>query len=212
MMLTALECHRQGITFASVHDSYWTHASTIDEMSTIIRDSFVHLHSSNVLQNLYEEFRQRYANYRVPISHLERMRKQVNMPPEVKEILEAEQRKSRSALINYEGSEAIPEEDTEVPESDMDTVEQVEEDALKKRGRPRKKVQVKRKVEVEDGDAETSNKRFLTEIERQAGGDKKKMRELLTKRFVPLIDILPPLPRKGDFDIELIRQSPYFFS
>ena len=38
------------------------------------------------------------------------------------------------------------------------------------------------------------------------------MRELLTKHFVPLSDILPPLPIKGDFDIELIKQSPYFFS
>jgi DNA-directed RNA polymerase len=71
---------------------------------------------------------------------------------------------------------------------------------------------VKRKVEVAAEDAETRPKRFLTEIERQAGGDTAKMRELLTKRFVPLVDILPPLPRKGDFDIELIKQSPYFFS
>lgn len=138
------------------------------------------------------------------------------MPPEVKEILAAEQRKVRSTLINYDDSEAISEEDLEAPESDIDTAEQVEEVAPKKRGRPRRDAatdkQVKRKVEVEDEDAGTRTKRFLTEIERQAGGDKKKMRELLAKRFVPLIDVLPPLPRKGEFDIELIKQSPYFFS
>lgn len=142
------------------------------------------------------------------------MKKQVTIPPEVVEILEAEQRKVRSTLINY------GEEDTDGPESDVDTVKEIEEDAPKKRGRPRKDTQVKRKVEVEvevedenaDEDTETRSKRFLTEIERQAGGDKKKLRELLTKRFVPLVDVLPPLPIKGDFDIELIRQSPYFFS
>jgi len=127
------------------------------------------------------------------------------MPPEVKEILEAEQRKVRSALINYDAEAG----------SEGPVV-----DAPKKRGRPRKdaatETKVKRKVEVEDGNAGEDigirNKRFLTELERQAGGNKKKMRELLAKRFVPLIDILPPLPRKGDFDIELIKQSPYFFS
>ena len=136
------------------------------------------------------------------------MKKQVSIPPEVVEILEAEQRKVRSTLINY------GEEDTDGPESDVDTVKEIEEDAPKKRGRPRKDTQVKRKVEDEnaDEDTETRSKRFLTEIERQAGGDKKKLRELLTKRFVPLVDVLPPLPIKGDFDIELIRQSPYFFS
>lgn len=142
------------------------------------------------------------------------MKKQVTIPPEVVEILEAEQRKVRSTLINY------GEEDTDGPESDVDTVKEIEEDAPKKRGRPRKDTQVKRKVEVKvevedenaDEDTETRSKRFLTEIERQAGGDKKKLRELLTKRFVPLVDVLPPLPIKGDFDIELIRQSPYFFS
>jgi DNA-directed RNA polymerase len=46
---------REGMIFAAVHDSYWTHAATVDEMSTVIRDSFIHLHSSNVLENLLKE-------------------------------------------------------------------------------------------------------------------------------------------------------------
>jgi DNA-directed RNA polymerase len=28
----------RGITFAAVHDSYWTHASKVDELNTILRD------------------------------------------------------------------------------------------------------------------------------------------------------------------------------
>ena len=77
MMLTALECRvrplphsrsnnicgnlmflpvqTKGLTFASVHDSYWTHAASIDEMSTIIRDTFIALHSSDVLDKLRSE-------------------------------------------------------------------------------------------------------------------------------------------------------------
>ncbi|KAJ7482195.1 DNA/RNA polymerase [Mycena galericulata] len=55
MMLTAIECRVQGLTFASVHDSYWTHASSIDKMSEVIRDTFIALHSSDVLKKLQAE-------------------------------------------------------------------------------------------------------------------------------------------------------------
>jgi hypothetical protein len=47
----------QGLTFASVHDSYWTHASSIDQMSSIIRETFIALHSSDVLSRLLNEVR-----------------------------------------------------------------------------------------------------------------------------------------------------------
>jgi DNA-directed RNA polymerase len=43
------------MTFAAVHDSYWTHATDIEDMSVAIRDAFIHLHSSNVLENLLAE-------------------------------------------------------------------------------------------------------------------------------------------------------------
>ncbi len=36
MMLTSLYSQREGITFASVHDSFWTHASTVPIMSKVI--------------------------------------------------------------------------------------------------------------------------------------------------------------------------------
>ena len=69
MLLTALECR---VRFPScrmwelltiivvdprldVHDSYWTHPSSIDQMSTIIRDTFIALHSSDVLGRLLSE-------------------------------------------------------------------------------------------------------------------------------------------------------------
>ena len=140
------------------------------------------------------------------------------MLPEVKRILEIQQDKVRSTLVNYDNSETVAEEDLELSESEAVTADEGEVDAPKP-GRPRKavaiKTTVKRSVEVDkdaDEHPECGSKRFLTEIERQAGGNKKKMRELLTKHFVPLIDILPPVPGKGDFDIELIKQSPYFFS
>lgn len=91
MMLTALECRvriflnplpdimslilsnqTQNLTFASVHDSYWTHASDIDKMSEIIRDTFIALHSSDVLGKLQFEVHQTLfclyiSSYSLPI-------------------------------------------------------------------------------------------------------------------------------------------------
>lgn len=54
MMLTSLECHRHGLTFASVHDCYWTHAGNIDQMNLFCRRQFVALHSQPILDNLAE--------------------------------------------------------------------------------------------------------------------------------------------------------------
>ncbi|KAF8421735.1 hypothetical protein L210DRAFT_3672398 [Boletus edulis BED1] len=68
MMLTALECRTRGITFALVHDSYWTHASSIDGMSEAIQDMFIALHSSDILCKHEAEFQERYANHFVPLS------------------------------------------------------------------------------------------------------------------------------------------------
>ncbi|CAI4221260.1 unnamed protein product [Auanema sp. JU1783] len=54
MMLTALECSRRGLTFAAVHDCFWTHASTVDEMNTICRNQFVSLHKQPLVKQFSE--------------------------------------------------------------------------------------------------------------------------------------------------------------
>ena len=52
MMLTALHAHKQGITFAAVHDCYWTHASTVDTMNKICREQFVNMYSQPLITQL----------------------------------------------------------------------------------------------------------------------------------------------------------------
>lgn len=61
MMLTSVNCEKKGLTFASVHDCYWTHASTVPEMSQICREQFVALHSEPLLEDLSNFFCQKYA-------------------------------------------------------------------------------------------------------------------------------------------------------
>ena len=35
MMMTSLRCQKEGITYASVHDSFWTHACDVDKMNEV---------------------------------------------------------------------------------------------------------------------------------------------------------------------------------
>lgn len=49
MLMTAVDCHGMGLAFAAVHDSYWTHASSVEAMSASLRRQFVALHSQPLL-------------------------------------------------------------------------------------------------------------------------------------------------------------------
>lgn len=89
MMLTALECNKAStfpcvpkpfesselthlrlsptdLTYASVHDSYWTHASTVDTMNVILRQTFVELHSQPLLEDLLAHFKRTYPGVAFP--------------------------------------------------------------------------------------------------------------------------------------------------
>jgi len=55
MMMTAEGCQREGIGFAGVHDSFWTHACDVPALNRIIRSAFIELHSQPILQDLYED-------------------------------------------------------------------------------------------------------------------------------------------------------------
>lgn len=63
MMLSANACNKAGLTFSAVHDSFWTHASDVDSMNTILRDAFVLMHSDDVIRRLAEEFQVRFGNH-----------------------------------------------------------------------------------------------------------------------------------------------------
>jgi DNA-directed RNA polymerase len=63
MMLSALKCNEVGLTFASIHDSFWTHACDIEKMSEVLRDAFVTIHSEDVIGRLNEEFTTRYKDH-----------------------------------------------------------------------------------------------------------------------------------------------------
>lgn len=57
---------RRKLTFSAVHDSYWTHAGSVDEMNVILRDQFIKLHSEPLLENLKASFELRFPGVRFP--------------------------------------------------------------------------------------------------------------------------------------------------
>ncbi|BDA47730.1 probable DNA-directed RNA polymerase 2, chloroplastic/mitochondrial [Coccomyxa sp. Obi] len=62
MMLTALACKQDGITFAGVHDSFWTHAGDAPALAQKLRRTFVDLHSQPLLGQLLAEFKTRFPD------------------------------------------------------------------------------------------------------------------------------------------------------
>mmetsp|Transcript_31925 Transcript_31925/g.101695 ORF Transcript_31925/g.101695 Transcript_31925/m.101695 type:complete len:476 (+) Transcript_31925:39-1466(+) len=66
MMMTAMECHRQGVAFAGVHDSFWTHSGSVEEMNVILRDQFIRLHGQPLLEQLLEHLDNLYPDVDLP--------------------------------------------------------------------------------------------------------------------------------------------------
>lgn len=66
MMMTALACRDAGLTFASVHDSFWTHACDMDQLAQLLREEFVKLYEQPVLEQLHEFFVAHYPEIRFP--------------------------------------------------------------------------------------------------------------------------------------------------
>ena len=66
MLMTCLRMKDAGLTFASVHDSFWTHAADVPQMSSILRECFVELYSQPVLHDLRDSLVIRYPSIEFP--------------------------------------------------------------------------------------------------------------------------------------------------
>jgi len=66
MMCTAIVCRDKGITFAGVHDSYWTHAASASQLAQILREQFVCLHEEPAHIALLRDMQERYPKVDFP--------------------------------------------------------------------------------------------------------------------------------------------------
>lgn len=66
MLMTASSCHRSGLTFAAVHDAYYSHSADMDKLSKILRTQFVKLHTPPLMDLLVADLRGRYKGVEFP--------------------------------------------------------------------------------------------------------------------------------------------------
>merc|ERR1719203_362491 len=60
-LMTAEACrYDKKIEFASVHDSFWTHACDVDILNKTIREQFLELHRENLLEVQYRRWATQY--------------------------------------------------------------------------------------------------------------------------------------------------------
>lgn len=62
MFMTCLAAKSEGLSFVAVHDSFWTHSKDIDRLSELIREEFVRLYSTPIVELLFEDMQNTVRN------------------------------------------------------------------------------------------------------------------------------------------------------
>lgn len=93
MMLTSLNLWSQGVTFASVHDCFWTHATDVEAMNKVCRDQFIALHSFPILEQLSDHFMENYCEVQQEIPLLNKKVLKEETLEKMQEARETEQAK-----------------------------------------------------------------------------------------------------------------------
>lgn len=237
MLLSALECDELGLSFAAVHDSFWTHAADIDVMNRVLRDAFVRIHTEDVIGRLASEFKARY-NGSLYLAKVERnsdverriaafrTKRRVSMR---EELLEERERQRLLASDDPEevrkGSKMVTPASIHEEFSSSEPLPSNEEIAEVALGSITSKSQAGLEDEVD-----------FKEPSREPGEQPEKMKELMDvthfeatlKKMTALtapsakvkLDYVslwlpltfPPIPAKGDFDVQELKSSKYFFS
>mgnify|MGYP000039928446 FL=1 len=66
MMKTATTCRNQGIAFLAVHDSFWSHAQTAEDVGLIAREQFAAIHQTPLLTDLWLQWREQNPDLELP--------------------------------------------------------------------------------------------------------------------------------------------------
>ncbi|GAA6019478.1 hypothetical protein JCM11491_000971 [Sporobolomyces phaffii] len=196
MMMTALAC-KDKIAFASVHDSYWTHACDVDEMSVILRDTFIELHSQDILGKLRQEFITRYNGHVVPVAKI---------PAGLRSVEPGDP-------VPAPPSPTDPSSNASISDAPMPDVSGVISELEAEDGSDSLSIFAQSKKVKRTSVPKTPWDDF--DVDEEDGGVPavwKSTSKRTDSKLVYLADVLPPAPNKGDFDLNLVRSSPYFFN
>ncbi|OMJ24582.1 DNA-directed RNA polymerase, mitochondrial [Smittium culicis] len=208
MILSALSCYKKGITFASVHDSYWTHACDVDLMNDVLRAEFVKLHSNDIMENLKAEFETRYGDFLIPITET----KMVDPKPAKSKSSKKNKKSAKEKTSNLEaGSNAIVSENSsggidELPSHLQDVFEDNDTDLQHDDDIEKKELNDASDDAVEGSLSVIDNEANLKKTDSNSSNQKIQK----TIKWVPFC--LPDLPKTGELNIKEVLNSPYFFS
>lgn len=185
-----------------MHDSYWTHAATVESMSETIRNTFITLHEQDLIGELREQFLQQYGENGIPVSNA----KLIDAAMEKRS-------KRRQAQENGKLPYGPPVFGESVKFGDMYSREVDETEA-----------EIAAAEAVDEAEAESDdesdaepeaeldsllNSTELVDLSAYKGGDEVVVNGV---KFIKLRALLPPAPPRGQFDVKRIRDSAYFFS
>ncbi|CCH44839.1 DNA-directed RNA polymerase, mitochondrial [Wickerhamomyces ciferrii] len=213
MLLSASSCSKKGLEFAAVHDSYWTHACDVGEMSESLRETFIELHQVDLIARLKDEFDERYKGFlqliEIPyksevgkkiLAMRKELTSQLGRPVTLGDEVYLE--RQRQLLLNSGDENKIAK-----GESMVTTVSLLENEDLKDLTSAQAMKSMKNSL-AEELEESLENTNEYEEEEELKKPVKKSAQKL--KVFAPLR--LPDIPPKGDFDVNDLRNSKYFFS
>lgn len=232
MLLSAVACGKAGLQFASVHDSYWTHAGDVDVMNQCLREEFIKLHEVDLIAKLKLEFNERYKGFLQVIKIPKQSSVAVEILKKRKELTIQLGRKvtlgdeiflerKRQTLVNSENPEQVLQGQKMV--TTVSIIENEDFEKLKTKKSKAKKVKEASKKEKEkelaevkesatNGEEQMDSSNFLTELESVEEEEQTSTGKKVTEITVLAPLCLPAIPPKGDFDVKELRNSQYFFS
>lgn len=236
MLLSALECEAEGLVFASVHDSFWTHAADVDDMGRILRDAFIRIHSEDVIGRLKAEFEARYKGHlcrtrlarKSPVAAaIMEHRKKVRLTP----LRELFMEKKRLDLLASRDPQKVKEgEEMVTPGSifaELATLQDVETDSqavMAEEEAAEEEAAETEEAEEMEATAEAQESQHISQGHPLRGANVLSLHLQKETRKVPkartkkqMIEIwlpltFPDVPPKGNFDVRVVRDSKYFFN
>ncbi|KAI0418486.1 DNA-directed RNA polymerase [Xylaria grammica] len=228
MLLSALECDELGLTFAAVHDSFWTHAADIDVMNRVLRDAFVRIHSEDVIGRLASEFEARYNGslYLAKVARNTEAEREISVyrsghRQSMQEELLQERERQR-LLASKDPEEVQKGMDMKTPASIYEKFssseplppnEELDEVGLGNITSSNSELEEATSEEDLDHVKELlSVTHFEATFKNMSAPKPKSKTDYSNQISIWLPLTFPPIPTKGDFDVEQLKSSKYFFS
>ncbi|OLL22655.1 DNA-directed RNA polymerase, mitochondrial [Neolecta irregularis DAH-3] len=201
MLMSALACNEKNLTYAAVHDSYWTHATDVDTMNVVLREAFIDLHQQDIMEKLKKEMEERYKNHKTYYTlkttspYYNRIRSSLKKLSLAKRVKNNVERISQLKAEFDKLTTTLLQDEYDIELVGAPKFEELEVDASDE-------------AEVEES-LETKEK-TLPDIDETTVKGETKPRISDIKFWVNLT--FPPIPRRGGFDVTQLRKSKYFFS